>query len=136
VGETQKASRLEIAQAFVMHVGHRDFDRGMSLLSPTVSYKVVGYRGLEQGLSGCEAVTKHLIELAERTGGAFESLKWEDWLVGGDHIAVIAKILIEVSGQRVVTSVLFLIRFDADDKIAELIVFPEDVRSIERVLGA
>ena len=81
-------------------------------------------------------MARHLVELAERTGGAFESLKWEDWLVGSDHIAVVAKVLIEVSGQRTVSSVLFLLRFDVDDKIAEIVVFPEDIRSIERVLGA
>ena len=26
MGETLKPSRLEVAQAFVMHLGHRDFD--------------------------------------------------------------------------------------------------------------
>jgi hypothetical protein len=48
----------------------------------------------------------------------------------------LAKIVIQAAGQRFEGLVLFLLRFDIEDKIVEIVVLPEDVRSLERILGS
>jgi ketosteroid isomerase-like protein len=135
MGESEHSSRLEAAQAFVMHLGHRDFERCMALLSETVTYKVPGYGPLAGGLVGHDAVAGHLADLVARTGGSYDSLKWVDWMVGEDHVAVLAEIHMQGSGQRYVGPVLFLLSFDGGDKITGIVVFLEDVASVTHVLG-
>ena len=70
----------------------------MGLLSDNVTYKVHGHRELARGITGRDAVAKHLVELVERSGGGYESLKWVDWMVGNDHVAAIAQILVQATG--------------------------------------
>lgn len=99
----------------------------MGLLSDNVTYKVHGHRELARGITGRDAVAKHLVELVERSGGGYESLKWVDWMVGNDHVAAIAQILVQATGQRFEGPVLFVVEFDSDDKIDEIVVFAQDV---------
>src|SRR5208283_3140195 len=91
---------LAIAQQFVMHVGHRDFGRSIELLSSNVTYRVPGNHALAGVFSGREAVTRHLIDLVERTAGSFDAVKWEDWMLGEHHVAALADIHIQSAGQR------------------------------------
>ncbi len=126
--------RLATAEQFVMHIGHRDFDRSIDLLSPNVEYRVPGNHALSGVFSGREEVTSHLIDLVERTAGSFEALKWEDWMLGEHHVAALAYIHIQFAGQRFEGRVLFLVRFDIDDKIAEIVAYLEDERGLDRVL--
>jgi ketosteroid isomerase-like protein len=62
-------------------------------------------------------------------------LKWEDWLLGEDHVAALADIRAQADGQVYTGRYLFLVRFDIDDKIADVIVFIEDERAAERFFG-
>jgi len=126
--------RLATAEQFVMHIGHRDFDRSIELLSPNVKYRVPGNHALAGVFSGREEVTGHLIDLVDRTAGSFDALKWEDWMLGENHVAALADIHIQSAGQRYEGRVLFLVRFDIDDKIVEIVVYLEDERGLERLL--
>jgi len=131
-GPSPGASRLEAAQGFAMHIGHRDLDQAMALLSPAVTYQVSGDHPLAGVFSGSEAVARHLCDLVERTLGTFEAVKWEDWLVGEHHVAAWADIQLRIQARRFAGRVLFLMRFDLSDKIDEIIVFFEDQRAAER----
>lgn len=109
-----------------MHIGHRDHDQAMALLSSEVKYRVAGDHDPPWRYFGSEDVAAHLCELSERTGGTFEAIKWEDWLVGDFHVAAWADIQAQQPGRRFAGRVMFLLRFDLDDKIDEIIVLPED----------
>ena len=76
--------------------------------------------------SGQAQVADHLCDLVEKTKGSFEAVKWEDWMVGMQHVSGWAHIQAEWRGRSFAGRVLFLLRFDLDDKIDEVIVFPED----------
>lgn len=128
-------TRLGAAQQFVMHIGHRDSEQAMELLSPQVTYRVQGHHALAGVFSGREEVTRHLMLLLERTRGTLDALKWEDWLLGEDHVAALADIRAQADGQVYTGRYLFLVRFDIDDKIADVIVFIEDERAAERFFG-
>ena len=136
MSEATYPTRLVTAQQFVMHIGHRDLDRGVELLAPNVTYRIPGNHLLAGVLSGREQVTRHFIDLAERTTGTFDALKWDDWMLGTNHVTALATIQFQMSGQVYTGRVLFLMRFDIEDKIAEIVTFLEDERSVERILAS
>src|ERR1700728_259386 len=90
--ESANSTRLEIAQQFLTHLGHRDHARAIELVSPQVTYRVLGHHSLAGTFSGPDEVTNHLVNLVERTMGTFDAFKWEDWMVGEHHVAAIADI--------------------------------------------
>jgi len=128
-------TRLEAAQQFVMHIGHRDSERAMELLSPNVVYRVQGQHALAGVFSGREEVTRHLAKLQELTRGTLDSLKWEDWLLGADHVAALTDIRVQSGGRLYTGRHVYLVSFDPDDRIAEVVVFFEDERAVERFFG-
>ena len=107
----------------------------MELLSPHVTYRVPGTHALAGVFSGREAIVGHLAALFERTDGSLDTFKWEDWLVGEQHVAALADVHIHMQGKRYKSRHLFLVGFDTDDKIVEIVVFFEDEHSAERFIG-
>jgi len=133
--EGTQSTRMAIAQQFLAHIGHRDLGQGMELLSPNAKSRVPGSHALAGAFSGRDEIVRHLMDLYERTGGTFDAYKWEDWLLGEDHVAALATVHFNTKGQMYKGRHLFLVRFDTDDKIEEITVFFEDQRSVERFLG-
>jgi ketosteroid isomerase-like protein len=119
-----------------MHVGHRDFHKASDLLSPRVVYRVPGNHVLAGVFSGREEVTAHLTTLLERTKGTYDALKWDDWLQGEHYVAALADIRIQVAGRSSTERILFLVKFESDDAIAEVIVFFQDLRAVELLFGS
>ena len=130
-----EGTRLAIARQFLAHIGHRDVDQGIELLSADATSRVPGSRALAGTFSGRDEVMRHLTDLYERTGGTFDAYKWEDWMVGEHHVAALADVHFDAKGQMYEGRHLLLVRFDLDDKIEEITVFFGDQRSIERLLG-
>jgi hypothetical protein len=85
-------SRLQIAQQLATHLGHRDFEQVLELLSPEVTYRVGGSHPLAGTYHGPHEVTDHMRDLVHRTKDTFEALQWEDWLVGQYHVAPLVQI--------------------------------------------
>jgi hypothetical protein len=56
-------------------------------------------------------------------------------MVGEYHIAVLSDIAMSDGARRFAGRALFLMRFDRDDKIDEVVVLSEDPRSLERFIG-
>jgi ketosteroid isomerase-like protein len=135
VPEGPSPTRISIAQQFLVHIGHREFDRGVELLSPNATYRVPGSHALAGTFSGGEEITRHLVSLFERTGGTYDAFKWEDWMLGEQHVAALANVHINTKGQIYKARHLYLMRFDVHDKIEDITVFFEDQRSAERFLG-
>jgi hypothetical protein len=132
--EPTNPTRLEAAQRFVMHIGHRDGNQAIGLLSPVVTYRVPGGRTLGGVFSGSAEVAGHLCDLVERTRGTFEAIKWDDWMVGEHHVAAWADIQMRIERYGFAGRVLFLLRFDVGDKIDEIVVLPEDQHAAKRFL--
>ena len=127
--------RMTIAQQFLAHIGHRDLDQGIELLSPDATYRVPGNHALAGTFSGHDEIVRHLMRLIERTGGTFDAFKWEDWMLGEYHVAALANVHLNTKGQMYKGRHIFLVGFDTHDKIEEITVFFEDQRSAERFLG-
>ncbi|MFZ0170929.1 MAG: hypothetical protein WAL04_04525 [Acidimicrobiales bacterium] len=128
-------TRLEAAQRFLMRIGRAEIDQAVELLSPSVTYRVLGNHALAGTFSGAEEVRKHLINLDDRTLGTFNATKWEDWLVGEDHVAALANISMLAEGQLMTMRHLFLIKFDVADMIVGITVFAEDQSAALRFFG-
>jgi ketosteroid isomerase-like protein len=129
------STRRQTAQRFVMQIGRRDIDQAIELLSPGVRYHVLGNHALAGTFSGPEEVRKHLISLDDRTLGTFEAIKWEDWLVGEDHVAALATIRMSAGGKLFTGRHLFLAEFDVADMIVGITIFFEDEASALRFFG-
>jgi ketosteroid isomerase-like protein len=128
-------TRLATAQEFLLHIGHPDFDRAIGLLSPQVVYRIPGRHALAGTFHGPDEVTAHLTTLLERTTGTFEALKWEDWLVGQDHVAALVTVHVQSNASAYTGRHLFLVTFDVDDRISGISVFFENEDSAERFFG-
>ncbi len=128
-------SRLEIARQFLMHIGRRDIDDAIALLSPRVSYDVPGDHALAGKFSGPAEVRKHLLDLDDRAWGTFDATKWEDWLVGEQHVAALAKISMSSEGKLARERLLYLIEFDVADMIVGVKVFFDDESAPLRFFG-
>ena len=128
-------SRLQIAQLLVTHVGHHDFDHFVGLLSSDVQYRVGGRQALTGVFRGRDEVAAHVRELVERTDGTYDPFKWEDWLVGDQHVAALVDVRAQGHGARIETRLVFVLRFDAADQVSEITVFFEDSSVAERFFG-
>lgn len=127
--------RLDLAQQFMSHIGHRDFDSAMSLLAPDATYRVLGNSSLSGVFSGRADVTTHLTRLVERTNETFDTVNWEDWMVGASHVAALVTVQAQSRGMLYHGRAIFLSKFRVDDKIEEFIVFFEDEAGVTRFLG-
>ena len=74
------SSRLRVAQLFIMQIGHRGMADLADLLVTTVTFKAAGESVLAGYSSGREAVLEHFDNLARRTAGTFDIIKWSDWM--------------------------------------------------------
>jgi len=133
--EGTQSTRMAIAQQFWAHIGHRDLGQGIDLLSPHATARIPGSHALAGTFAGRDEIVRHLRDLYERTGGTFDAYKWEDWMLGENHVAALASVHFNTNGQMYKGRHLLLVRFDISDKIVEIAVLFEDQRSVERFLG-
>jgi ketosteroid isomerase-like protein len=127
--------RLEIAQRFLLNLGHPDIERAINDLSPQVVYRVPGTHSMAGTFNGREAVARHLTELVDRTAGTFDAVKWDDWLLGEFHVAGVAQIHVQNRGGLYSGRAMFVARFDAADLIASFEVFVEDEQAFSQFFG-
>jgi ketosteroid isomerase-like protein len=128
-------TRLDVAQQFVMHIGRREIDQVVELLAPSVTYRVLGHHALAGTFSGREEVSKHLVHLDDRASGTFDTIKYEDWMVGQDHVVGLAVISMGAAGRLFTGRAVFLFKFDGADRIVAIAVFFEDEDSAARFFG-
>jgi ketosteroid isomerase-like protein len=128
-------SRLQIAQQLATHLGRRDFDQFIGLLSKDVEYRVGGSNVLAGDFRGPDAVVTHMKDLVNRTDGTYDAVKWEDWLVGEQYVAALVRIHAQEPGQLFASRILVLLRFDPEDKVCEITIFFEDTSAADRFFG-
>jgi ketosteroid isomerase-like protein len=129
------SSRLQIAQRLATHIGHRDFDRCVVLMSPDVEYRVGGENVLAGSFRGIDEVLAHMKNLVDQTQDTYDAVKWEDWLVGDQFVAAVVRIHAQEPGMLLQSRLVVLLGFDAADKVSEITIFFEDVSGANRFFG-
>jgi ketosteroid isomerase-like protein len=129
-------TRLETAQQFVSHIGRRDVADAMGLLAPDAVYQVPGRHRLAGTFRGPDAVLQHLLSLVDETSGTFETVKFQDWLVGENTVGALVVSQAQTSTNYLQSRAIFLLAFAADDKINEVTIFFQDEEAVERFFGA
>ncbi len=128
-------SRVAKVERFLHHLGRRDLTETLELLSPHVTYRVPGDHTLAGDFSGRDEVARHLLAIAERTGGHFDPFKQDDLMVGVNHVAVLVDVRMQSQTATARTRVLILLRFDGDDLIDTVTMYSDDVAAVERFFG-
>lgn len=105
------------------------------MLSPDVTYRVLGNHPLSGTFHGPDEVTTHMRKLVEWTKDTFETLKWEDWLVGQHYIGALVRIHAQGHGSSYKGRIIFLLGFDSTNKVSEITVLYEDASAADRFFG-
>ncbi len=125
-------SRVARVQEFLRQVGNKDVAKTLELLSPDVTYRVVGNHVLAGMFSGRDAVAAHLVAIAQKTSGHFDPFKEDDLMVGVNHVSVLVNIRMQTPVSVLRTRLLFLLRFNASEMIDQVTVFFEELGAVER----
>jgi hypothetical protein len=131
----QPPTRLEIAQHLAAHLGHPDFEEYLEAVSEDVTFRAGGNNALSGTYHGLEEVAALLRNVVERTGNTYDASKWEDWLVGENHVATIVRIHAQEHGAALTARLLILVAFNPSDKISEISVLIDDSGGVDRFIG-
>ncbi len=127
--------RLRLAQTLLTQIGHSSSIPDGISLSKDITYVVHGDHVLAGTFQGVDEVKRHLGEFFARTAGTFDAIKWEDWLVGSDHVAAIATVAIRAEGKMFSGRQIFILKFDETDEIADVLIVPELSSPSNRFFG-
>jgi ketosteroid isomerase-like protein len=133
--DSSNASRLQVARRFVASIGQRDTDQAIGFLAADVTYHVLGNYAFAGTFSNPRGVADHLANLADWSMGTFDTVSWEDWLVGDEHIAALARVRIQADARSYRGRHMFLLRFDEMDKISRITVLFESPDAAARFFG-
>jgi hypothetical protein len=127
--------RLKLAQTFLTQIGHSDaIPEGVGF-SKDITYRVHGDHVLAGSFEGLDEVKRHLGEFFARTAGTFDAIKWEDWLVGSEHVAAVASVAMRAEHRIFTGRQIFILRFDEADDIQSVLVVPEQASPADRFFG-
>jgi ketosteroid isomerase-like protein len=109
-------TRVTVAQDFFKRFFGGNVSAACDFLDPQV-VEVVPGRQLPSGVfKGVEAVAEHVSTFLQLTESPIDVLKWEDWMVGVDNIAGLAKTHLQREGQQHDFRVIFLATVTQDDQ--------------------
>jgi hypothetical protein len=128
-------SRQALAQEFLSHIGHFAVSEALLMLSPNVTYQVLGSHPLSGTFSTPKEVLEHLIALAERTTGTFDTYSWVDWMIGESHVACIAQVRMQSVKRHYNGEQVFVVGFDDHDLIDTATVFFMDEKAAGQFFG-
>jgi ketosteroid isomerase-like protein len=132
ITESDKHPRVVRAREFVRLIGRKQGDEALSLLAPNVTYLVPGHTPVSGLFTGPEAVAAHVSDVLALTEGSLEDVKWEDWMVGEHYVGLLVRVRVHFTGHVYDGRHLYLIRFDNQDRIDEVVVFFEDAEAMAR----
>jgi hypothetical protein len=130
--DTAPPSRLQVAQRLAAHLGHRDFDRFSGLLSHEVTYRVAGNHAFAGTFHGPDEVVAHVRHIVDQTNNTYDAFKWEDWLVGDQHVAALVRIRVQEHGSLYVGRLVLLFGFNPANEVTEISVYFEDAGGADR----
>jgi ketosteroid isomerase-like protein len=124
--------RLALVQTFFMRYFEGHVSEALTLVEPTVVYRVPGRAELAGDFVGPAAVAKHLQKFLELTGYAIDVLSWDDWLVGTVDIAGVVRVHLQRPGRAQDFRFVFLVQVSQNVKIARVECFYSDPEAFER----
>jgi len=127
--------RLKLAQTLLTQIGHGDSIPDGVSLSKDITYRVHGDHVLAGSFQGVDEVKRHLGEFFARTAGTFDAIKWEDWLVGSEHVAAIASVAMRADSKMFSGRQIFILKFDEADDIDYVLIVPEQSSPADRFFG-
>ncbi len=127
--------RVTRARRFFLTVLGGDVDGALGELTDDCEYVVPGHSVLSGRYRGRAEVGSRLHRLFELTAGDVDPVKWEDWMVGVDHVSVLVRLNLASGHQRRQTEELFVVAFAPDGRIRSLRMFTGDESAYESLFG-
>jgi ketosteroid isomerase-like protein len=128
-------SRVTVAADFFRNLFGGNVAAACDLLDPQVVDVVPGAHGPSGVFQGVQAVAAHLSTFLQLTEDPIDVLEWEDWMVGVDNVAGLAKIHLQREGQQHDFRVIFLVSVtegSAPRRISRIESFYSDQAAFER----
>ena len=113
-------ARLVNARRFLMGISTGHADAVLALLAPTVVYTVSGHSPLAGTVHGPVEVQEHVRRVFRATSGTIDVLKWDDWLVGQNHVAALQFAQAQGAGMVHRNHLVFLIETDRHDLLTNI----------------
>ena len=125
-------TRMVNARRFFMSFATNRVDDAIHLLSPEVTYIVPGHSTISGVYHGPDEVRRHLATVLEVSKGAYDVLKWVDWMAGETHVAVLQRARLQRRGLIYHGHHLFVVQFDCDDALSVVTIYFEDQYRADR----
>jgi len=134
--DTGEPAHLVNARRFLMGISTKNSDDVLSLLSPDVVYTVSGHSPLAGVYHGPVEVQDHVRKLIRATLGTLDVLKWDDWLVGQNHVAALQFAQAQGGGMIHRNHQIFLIETDQHDLLTKIQLLFGNQDEADRFLGS
>jgi ketosteroid isomerase-like protein len=128
--------RIEVAREFFQRAIRGEVSTAVEFLDENVSYHVPGSHQLAGHFSGPQAVAQHLGKLLQFTKRTVEVLKWEDWMVGVNHVAALIQLSVQHRTADQSLRAIYLVMLTDDSKIRRIEMFFDDQAAVERFFSA
>jgi ketosteroid isomerase-like protein len=128
-------ARVTVAEDFFQNIFGGNVAAACDLLDPQVVDVVPGTHAPSGVFEGVQAVAAHLSTFLRLTEDTIDLLQWEDWMVGVDNVAGLAKIHLQREGQQHDFRVIFLVTVTEDDgrhRISRIESFYSDQAAFDR----
>ena len=126
---------ISIVEEFFQKSFRGEIGQAVALLDPEVTYDVSGSHPRAGHFRGPTEVARHMSDLLELTHRTLNVLRWEDWMVGVNHIAVLVHMRLQRTGAVHTTRVMILVGMSREDRIRSVEVFFADPVAAERVFS-
>ncbi len=126
---------ISTVEEFFQKCFRGEIEQAVALLDPEVTYDVSGSHPRAGRFRGPAEVAKHMSDLLEVTHGTLNVLRWEDWMVGVNHLAVLLDLRLQRTGTVHTTRVIVLVGMSNEDRIRSVEVFFADPVAADRVFS-
>ena len=121
-----------VAQDFFQKCFRGDISAAVELLDPKVSYRVPGSGRLAGTYEGPQAVSEHVQTLLALTDSRVNVLKWEDWMVGVNHLAGLVEFGVQRGAALNHVRAVLLIEMSNENTIRRIEVFFSNQANVDR----
>lgn len=123
---------LAVARKFLQKALGGEITEAVQLLDPDVTYYIPGSSKLSGEFQGPDAVARHTAEFMRLTDRRVDVLKWEDWLAGVSHVALVVQLRVQRNDMTETTRFIQLVSMSEGNKIRRIEVFFSNQAAIER----
>jgi hypothetical protein len=130
---TPDPPRMVNVKRFFMSLStNRAEEVARELLSPKVTYTVPGRSSVSGVFHGPDEVQRHLATIFGMSNCTYDVIKWDDWMLGENHISVLLTMQIQRNRSMFKGHLIYLVLTDGQDAISEITVYFEDQEDAHR----